>query len=149
MRLVSDRRYRFTSSPEATWRALESTDRYQHWWPWLRQFEAAGLIVGDRWQCAVRPPLPYTVRFTIELTEVERPTTVGATITGDITGTARIEVEPDGDAGSAINLRSELAPSGRVFTAFATVARPLVTRGHNWVLDTGAAQFGRPELHTT
>jgi uncharacterized protein YndB with AHSA1/START domain len=149
VRLVSDRRYRFTASPEAFWRALESTDRYQQWWPWLRQFEAKGLILGDSWRCAVRPPLPYTVRFAIELTEVDPPTTVAATITGDITGAARIEIAPDGDEGSTVNLHSELAPNGRGFTAFATVARPLVTRGHNWVLDTGAAQFGRPEIHTT
>ena len=43
-----------TSSPAAFWRALESTDRYQRWWPWLRQFEANGL--HPRRSLAVRRP---------------------------------------------------------------------------------------------
>ena len=57
---------------------LAATDQYQRWWPWLREFEATGLTAGDEWRCRVRPPLPYTVRFTIVLEEVEAPRTVGA-----------------------------------------------------------------------
>ena len=41
------------------------------WWPWLTSFDAAGLVAGARWQCTVRPPLRYSVRFAIDLEEVE------------------------------------------------------------------------------
>ena len=140
MELVSDRRYRFEVVPEALWAAIAETADYQRWWPWLTTFEAEGLAVGGVWRCAVRPPLPYTVRFSIRLDEVVRPSLVAATVRGDIAGTARVEVEADGD-GCAVRLRSALAPSSRVFGIIAGLARPLVRRGHDWVLDTGARQF--------
>ena len=68
---------------------------------------------------------------------------------GDIGGTARIEVEPDGVDGSRVRLRSTLAPRSRAFAALATVARPIVSRGHDWVLDTGAAQFAAGAARVT
>jgi hypothetical protein len=138
--LVSDRRYRFAVAPEPRGTAIAETAEYQRWWPWLKAFEAEGLAVGEVWRCAVRPPLPYTVRFTIRLDEVVQPSLVAATVRGDIAGTARVEVEADGD-GCAVRLRSSLAPGGRVFGLVAGIARPIVRRGHDWVLDTGARQF--------
>lgn len=140
MQLSSERRYHFACQPDEVWRALSATGDYQQWWPWLRQFEAAGLVAGDRWSCTVRPPLPYSLRFTIELTEVVPCERIAADVTGDIAGTARIEIAPEID-GSAVWLTSALTPSSRVFAALATLARPIVTRGHDWVLDTGAEQF--------
>jgi hypothetical protein len=88
----------------------------------------------------VRPPLPYTVRFTIVLDEVDAPRTVGARIEGDIAGTARVELG-ERDGGCEIRLTSTLQPRGRVVRIMADVARPLARKGHDWVLDTGARQF--------
>ena len=138
--LVSDRRYRFPVPPVALWSALDATEDYRSWWPWLRSFEADHLPTGERWRCTVRPPLPYTLRFTIHLDEVERPRLVSARITGDIAGAARLDVEPHTD-GCEVRLTSTLAPSNRAFGLIAAVARPIVRRGHDWVLDTGAGQF--------
>ena len=90
--LVSDRRYRFALQPDALWSALDATDDYRRWWPWLRTFEADGLRAGDRWSCAVRPPLPYTLRFVIHLDDVDPPRLITAHVTGDITGEARVEI---------------------------------------------------------
>ncbi len=140
MELVSDRRYRFAVVPDALWAAIAETSDYQRWWPWLTTFDADGLIAGAVWRCAVRPPLPYTMRFTISLDEVVAPSLVAATVHGDIAGTARVEVAADGD-GSAVRLRSSLAPSSPLFGIVAGIARPFVRRGHDWVLDTGARQF--------
>ena len=140
MEVRSDREYRFPFEPDALWSALSATSDYQRWWPWLREFEARGLVAGDRWRCTVKPPLPYSLRFTIELIDVVPVTTLSATISGDIAGRARIDIEPD-DGGSRLHLTSTLAPSNRAFAVIATVARPVVKRGHDWVLDTGAAQF--------
>ena len=140
MALVSDRRYRFAVAPETLWEAIADTTNYQRWWPWLKTFEEESLAVGDVWRCVVRPPLPYTVRFSIRLDEVVQPSLVAATVHGDISGVARVEVAADGD-GSAVRLTSRLAPSSRVFGIVAGIARPIVRRGHDWVLDTGARQF--------
>ena len=77
--------------------------------------------------------------------EVVRPELVTATVSGDITGTARLDFEDHG-AGCSIRLTSKLAPGSRTFGVVATLARPLVRRGHDWVLDTGAAQFAAHAL---
>jgi hypothetical protein len=136
----SDRSYTFGVDVDELWAAIADVERYPRLWPWLKVFEARGLIAGDTWRCVVRPPLPYSVRFNIDLDEVVGPSHVTATIAGDITGTARLDLEPTAD-GSAIRLTSTLAPNGWVFATIATLMRPVVSRGHDWVLDTGAAQF--------
>lgn len=140
MRLTSDREYRFTVDPDALWRALAATGDYRQWWPWLHGFDAVGLVGGDVWRCVVRPPLPYVLRFTLELDEVVAPSLVRATVHGDIAGNAVLSIAPTAD-GVLLRLVSDLAPSSRAFGLLSTVLRPLVVRAHDWVLDNGAAQF--------
>jgi uncharacterized protein YndB with AHSA1/START domain len=143
--LASDRRYHFDASPGEVWAALADTAGYRRWWPWVAAFDGDRLAAGDAWRCAVRPPLGYTVRFTIHLDEVVRPTSVAARVAGEIRGDARIELEPCGD-GCALRLTSTLAPGNRAFALLAAIARPIVRRGHDWVLDTGARQFAARAL---
>ena len=145
MELASDRHYRFPVPADAFWSAIGATDDYRRWWPWLRTFDAEGLVAGDVWRCAVRPPLRYTVRFAVHLGTVEPPRVIDARVEGDIAGTARLVVTPRDD-GCDVRLTSTLAPSHRGLALLASVARPLVRRGHDWVLDTGARQFASRAL---
>ncbi len=50
---------------------------------------------------------------------------------------------PTGPSGASSELRliAALSPGSPAFGLLARLARPLVTRGHDWVLDTGARQF--------
>lgn len=142
MRLDSDRSYRFEVTADALWSAIAETGDYPRWWPWLSDFDANGLVAGDVWTCTVRPPLPYRLRFAIHLDDVEPTTLVTARVSGDIAGTARLDIAPNGD-GCNVRLRSSLRPSSAAFGMLALFARPIVRRGHDWVLDTGARQFVR------
>jgi uncharacterized protein YndB with AHSA1/START domain len=145
MQVRSDRVYRFDVPPEDLWRRLGDVGSYRSWWPWLRRFDAAALEPGASWECAVQPPLPYVLRFTIVLDEVVEERRVGATIDGDISGTACIDIGRAG-GGTELRLRSSLAPANRYLRTVARVARPVVRFGHDWVLDTGARQFRRQAL---
>ena len=145
MEVRSDRRFHFDAEPAEFWGAVGSVERYQEWWPWLRTFEATGLVAGDHWRCTVKPPLPYTVRFIIHLDEVVSNSLIVAAITGDIEGQARLEIEPDED-GCAVRLRSGLAPTNTLLRVMAVVGRPLARYGHDWVLDVGAGQFASRAL---
>src|SRR5689334_17247421 len=71
MDVRSERRFRFDATPTALWAALDSVDDYSRWWPWLHHFDARALAAGEEWRCTVKPPLPYVVRFTIRLDEVQ------------------------------------------------------------------------------
>lgn len=142
MRVESDRRFRLPLTPEEVWAAVADVDRFPQWWPWLRRFDGTGLVTGDRWECTVQPPLPYAVRFTVDLDEVVEGRSVRATVSGDVEGTARVELEAV-DGGTDARLVSCLAPAGSVLRVVATVARPVARFGHDWVLDTGARSLCR------
>jgi uncharacterized protein YndB with AHSA1/START domain len=141
----SDRRFHFDVAPETFWSAVETVDAYSRWWPWLRVFEANGLVPGDRWNCVVRPPLPYGLGFTLTLDEVVPPRLIRASVAGDLTGNARLDVQ-DSRRGSVVRLRSTLAPAGTLARAVAAVAPPIVRFGHDWVLETGVRQFRQRAL---
>lgn len=140
VRFESDRRYQLPVSPTELWAALTRLDHYQLWWPWLREFDAQLLAGDETWECLVQPPLPYRVRFAVALEEVTAPTTVLASITGDVVGEARLDIVEQ-PAGSEARLVSHLEPGNGFLKAVARIAAPVVRYGHDWVLDTGARQF--------
>ena len=141
MRIASDRSYRFDVAPSVLWDTIAVVDDFPTWWPWLRRFDGSGLEAGDVWHCTVQPPLPYTLTFEIAIGEVVPHERVTASISGEISGTAELTVVPADGGGCTARLTSALAPSSRFLQAVAMVARPVVTLGHDWVLDTGARQF--------
>ena len=141
MHIASDRSYRFDVAPDELWAEIADVGRFPQWWPWLRRFDAVGLEPGDRWACTVQPPLPYSLSFAIAIDEVVAHERVTATVSGEIAGTAELTITPVDDGGCTARLRSRLAPSSRFLQAVALVARPVVSLGHDWVLDTGARQF--------
>lgn len=140
MDVSSDRRYRFEIGPEELWPLMVQVDDYRRWWPWLRACDATTFEPGAQWRCVVQPPLPYSLRFRITLDEIEVGRYASATIDGDITGTARIDVTA-ADEGSELRLVSRLAPANGLLRAISALARPVAQLGHDWVIDTGLRQF--------
>lgn len=140
MDVRSDRRYRFAVEPDQLWAVLARTDDYRGWWPWLRRLDHASLVAGARWQCVVQPPLPYVLRFALEIVDVDAPRSVVALVDGDLTGDARLDIAATDD-GSELHLVSRLAPSNIVLRSVARLAAPVARFGHDWVLDTGVRQF--------
>jgi len=151
MEVRSDRRHRFDVDGESLWSAITAVEDFSGWWPWLRRFDGERLAPGERWACTIQPPLPYALRFELEITEVVAPELVTAQVRGDLTGSARLEVRDLSGGGatrSEVRLRSDLAPTNRVLRTFAMVAKPMVRFGHDWVLDTGLQQFRSRGLAT-
>lgn len=138
----SDRGWTFEMGVDELWARLSSYECYTQWWPWLRHFDPdGGFADGASWRCAVAPPLPYVVRFTVELERVEPARAASATVHGDVVGEAELTVEAVAPSRSSARLHSCLAPAHPVLRGVGTVARPLVRWGHDWVLDQGARQF--------
>lgn len=136
----SKRRYDFAADRPRVWAAMGAVDEFRDWWPWLRRFESEGLVAGDVWRCTVKPPLPYVMRFTVAIDAVVEHERIEATVGGDVTGTVRIELT-DRTPGCRVQLTSALEPDSGWVRALTIVGRPLVSFGHDWVLDTGARQF--------
>ena len=145
MQVHSDRSYHFAHPPGAVWAAIGRVESFQDWWPWLRRFEATGLVRGDRWACTIRPPVPYALELTVTLDEVEEPSRIEATVSGDISGHATVSLDPVAD-GTRVRLVSSLRPTGQPLRAVTRLAPWLARFGHDWVLDTGLGQFRRRAL---
>ncbi|NEO86564.1 MAG: hypothetical protein F6J87_20245 [Spirulina sp. SIO3F2] len=67
----------FESPIHDVWSELEDFNAFPKWWKNWQRFELQGddtnVGVGSRFDCAVRGALPYTIRYTLELTKLEPP----------------------------------------------------------------------------
>ncbi|MEO6318143.1 MAG: SRPBCC family protein [Acidimicrobiales bacterium] len=140
MKIRSDQRHELPVPPDELWGAMARVDDYRTWWPWLRRFDAEGLVAGSTWAAVVQPPVPYRLRFEVHLDEVDPSRLVVAHVTGDIVGTALLRITPTA-TGSELHLVSELTPTNAVLRAVSQFAAPVARFGHEWVLDTGLRQF--------
>ena len=145
MLIRTDRREQFDVTPGELWVAMGRTGDFRAWWPWLRRFDAEGLVEGDQWSAVVQPPLPYRLEFTVDLTEVETTVRVAAEVAGDIEGWAHLHLAPN-RRGCELHLLSELAPTTTFVEAVAKFVPPVARFGHRWVMDTGLAGFRRHAL---
>ena len=136
----SGRRILIEAPPAQVWAALEQVDRYQAWWPWLRSFDARTLSAGDTWSCTVQPPLPYRVRFTIELGAVSHRRPVQATVAGDVAGAARIDLEPH-PAGTVLALSADLHAASRWLRLVERWAPPVARFGHDRIIDRAMSEL--------
>jgi uncharacterized protein YndB with AHSA1/START domain len=138
--ITTEHRYAMPLSKDAVWELISDVGAYQQWWPWMRRFEAVGLVEGDEWRCEVQPPLPYPVRFRVALDRVDPPNVLRATVSGDVVGSATLTLHDEAD-GCVACLWSSLAPGNLTLRLMSRVAAPIARFGHDWVLDSGARQF--------
>ena len=134
----------FPVPPERLWAVVADTSDYQKWWPWLRVLEG-DLTEGTVARCEVRSPLPYSLRFTVTLAEVDPGRLVRGDIDGDLRGPARLELDPHAD-GVEARLVWEVELTRRLLRNAAAVARPAMEWGHDWVVANGVEQFCRRAL---
>jgi hypothetical protein len=135
---AAEMRRRVRLRPAEVWAYLEDTDAYRRWWPWLQLFDASGgLATGATWRAGIRAPLPYVVAFTLDLTTVDRANhAVEADVTGDVAGSAKIDVAPDGDGAGASDLRMTwcLTPASAFLKVLDATARPVARWGHDTIM---------------
>lgn len=138
--LCTDRTYPLDDPPEVVWQALEQVDAYQRWWPWLQDFDARSLSEAARWSARIRIPVPWSLRIALELHDVRAPTSVRATVTGDVAGSATVTVEEAGD-GSTIRVRSALVPRQPLLATLHRMVPSVSQRMHDNVIDAAFEQF--------
>jgi hypothetical protein len=122
------------------WATLERVDTYQQWWPWLVGFELDGLSAGGTAACTVQAPLPYRLRFSVDLVAVEAGRLVDGVVSGDLAGPARMELAPSG-TGTLATLAWQLEPHGRLVRLLGATARPALRWGHDRIVAAGLRQF--------
>ena len=139
-RLHTDRSYPLAERPQDAWYSLADVGAYRRWWPWLRRFDARRLAPGERWEARIRVPMPWSLRFTLDIDHVEAPRQVDATLAGDIEGTATITLA-SAPGGAEIRLRSDLAPRHHLLRGVNRVVPGVSRRLHDRVVDRAFRQF--------
>lgn len=140
-----DRTWTFTVPPEEFWAVLARTDEYVTWWSWLREFEADGIRPGHTARCTIQAPLPYALRCTIRVDDVIAERIIQTTVSGDLRGPARLEIDRAGD-GCTARLVWSLNLGNPALARLARVGRPLMSWGHDVIVSTGVEQFRRRAL---
>jgi hypothetical protein len=84
----------------------------------------------------VRAPAGYLLRLDLTLAEVDAPHQVDILVAGDVEGRSTVTVRPRED-GSDVALAWTLAPRRPLLRVLAVVARPVLVRGHDRILDDG------------
>jgi uncharacterized protein YndB with AHSA1/START domain len=147
------RRFEIAAPLQAVWAAMTGVDRFRHWWPWLRAFEGTVLAEGERWACQLAPPAPYRLRVVLHLVEVVPARRVAAEVSGDVSGTARLDLRPiratpEGPAGAGhgpeaceLVLESSLEAVKPVVRLACALLPGLAGRSHGAVVDAAVRQF--------
>jgi uncharacterized protein YndB with AHSA1/START domain len=136
--------YEFGVPPDELWRAIEQFDRFPRWWSWLGQFrvDGPGLEAGTVLHGVVAPPLPYRMRVTVRLLRCEPPWRIDASVEGELTGPASLEVTPT-EQGSRVEVTWALEMQKPAMRAVARVALPLLRFAHDRVVEATVAGFRR------
>jgi hypothetical protein len=142
-----DRTWPFDLPAAALWDVLNQTDEFPIWWTWLREFRAdGGLESGTTAHCVVKAPLPYSLRLDVRIDTVRPAELLTATVTGDLSGRARLEVTDHADGRCSARLVWSVEVCEPRMRTAARLARPVFEWGHEWVVNTGVAQFRRRAL---
>ena len=134
-------RWRLPATPEEVWAILEDPLSLPRWWPsvYLAAEEVSrGDVhgVGRLVNLRTKAWLPYTLRCTLRVTEVDPPRHLALEAYGDLEGTARWTFTPAGD-------HVEVAYDWRVraekllLRSLTSALRPVFEADHRWAMDRG------------
>lgn len=138
------RSFVFDVPPETVWATIERTGEFEAWWGWLGDFrlEGQGLQAGSVFVGVVSPPLPYRMGIRVELQRCVRPSSIVATVHGDLEGRARLDLERE-DEGTVASVAWTIEMMQRPMRMAARVAYPVLCWGHDRVVDATVHEFRR------
>lgn len=133
--------WRIEARVDEVYEALLDWKGLSAWWPSIRDVrlveEGQATGIGTRVAYSIKSPLPYSLDFNVRVVELDRPTRIHLTATGDLEGTGTWQLGGNGRltvARYAWNVRT----TKRWMNAVAPVARPAFAWAHNRVMAEGA-----------
>ena len=134
--------FRFPLTPPEVWRALERSDRFEMWWPWMRslRMSGSGIAEGAEWRFEIAAPLPSRMKVATHIVESVAPARITARVTGDLEGDGSLELRP-GASETVVDVRWDVEVVQRPMRAAIRVARPVVTWAHDWAVRTAVDGF--------
>ena len=128
--------HRFDASPEELWRELARVDRFEEWWPWMRNVRLSGkaLTPGSVISFGIDPPVPFKMTISVAVTDSHAPDWLEGDVSGDLSGRARLELVEQGDhAICHVAWDVEIANAG--IRRVIHVARPILLWAQRWAVE--------------
>jgi uncharacterized protein YndB with AHSA1/START domain len=138
--------WRFDAPIERVFAAIRVYQEWPSWWPsiksarQLRAGDADG--IGETVEFVFRTRLPYTLGFTMTTTSVTPPTAIDGRASGELAGTGRWRLEPDG-AGTRVTYYWDVRTTRPWMNLIAPLARPVFAWNHDQVMKDGRAGLAR------
>jgi hypothetical protein len=121
--------------PAAVFDAIADTRSFPVWWtPVYLEVRTDGPPeVGRVSYLHSKGRLPYHVRITTEIVELEPPSKLEAAVAGDVTGKSSWRFAPAGD-GTHVYFRWQVNADKPLFRLLTPVLRPAFRWNHDWVI---------------
>jgi uncharacterized protein YndB with AHSA1/START domain len=133
-------RWSFQAPVERVWEELGEVKAWAAWMPpgvWKATVRGSGpaMGVGTVADSKVRGFLPYTLRFSVEVTASEPPTLLEVRSSGDLVGEGRVALSPR-DGGTAVTILWDVRTTQAALNLLghAPFVKPLMEKNHAYVM---------------
>ena len=132
----------FNAPIEKVWKEIEDVESWPTWWQDWRKTAIRGpeskAQLGSVVDCAVRGSLPYTLRFSMEITSLEPPTLSECESSGDLAGSGKWVLEAQND-GTAVTYYWDVGTTNPIFNILGKLSfvRAMMEKNHNEVMASG------------
>jgi hypothetical protein len=124
---------------EPVWEAIHAIERWPEWWRGVEcvaeeaqgDEQGIGAVFSHRW----RSVLPYTVRFEVTTTRVERPFLMEGAARGGLEGMGRWTFSGDGK--TTVNYEWNVRTTRPWMNTIAPIGRPVFAWSHNTIMRWG------------
>jgi uncharacterized protein YndB with AHSA1/START domain len=132
----------FVAPIDPVWKIITDVGRLPEWWPMFKQAALRGedrtLRVGQTVDCVVRAALPYSLRFSLEITDLVPPTKMRLQSRGDLSGWGQWDLRAEGDK-TAVIYTWDVSLTRPVLAVLSGLpfARATLQRNHDVVMSQG------------
>lgn len=132
---------------DRVWPYIINGADYPRWWGMVYDNvdplnELTGDQVGAKAAIKAHGRLPYTIRFTSEITQVNAPTMLCLKAYGDLTGTGIWRLTPT-DRGTRVTFEWIVQADKPLLRLLSPVVKPLLAENHRWTMRQGEAALRR------
>jgi uncharacterized protein YndB with AHSA1/START domain len=132
----------FTAPIESVWEELIDAKSWPSWWPCWRKLKFHGseskLRLGTIAYNEVKGQLPYSLRFSNEVTLIQEPYLIENKSSGDLVGKGKTVLEQRDD-GTVVTIYWDVATSNPIFNLLGKLpfVRAMIEKNHDYVMDDG------------
>lgn len=139
-------RWSFDATPEDVWEVIGDIRSYPDIWSDFKRVQVRvgdGRSVGSIIDAETRGSLPYTLRYTLEVTESREPEHIVLRSSGDLVGTGRWQISRAREGRTDVVYFWDVGTTGRVLNLLAPLFKSFLARNHEQVMARGREAFAR------